>query len=169
MTNPFRLLFIFLVCLQISACRLARVGNEDPNAPAGSPSAADASPIIQPQRNDTQGLAQVIPVEFDTSHKLKGSVHLRLDYMSPAKPDGVVATSCYESIAGHLVIGRIVCSEPSTLGMDVLAKQVDQICYIKSSSPQVAAKEPIIFQGCDNAGTLQIFKFNPELKVEVIK
>jgi hypothetical protein len=165
-TRPHAVILLLILTF-LSGCRLAQVGNEDPNQ-SNQSGTLDASPMVQPQRNDLSGLAQVIPVTLDAAHKIKGQVNLRLDYVTAPKANAVATATCYDSIAGQLVIGRLACSDPTTLLMDIQAKQVNQICYTKSSTPAVAAKEPIVFPNCANAATLQIYQFNPELKVEVI-
>lgn len=159
-----------LTIIGVVSCKIARVGKDMPAESSGGGDAVTSSkaPLIQPQRQSgIEQPAQVLPVSLSAQGELQGKVALRLDYIAAPQPGTVTLPRCYDAIAGHLVIGRVVCGSNTVLAADVTANQMDQICYNESSSPRVAAKKPISIAGCSGPGTLQIYKFSPEMKVEL--
>jgi hypothetical protein len=160
-----------LVGLSLFSCRMARVGKDLPNdAPAPASSRSESKPpMIQPQRVSLPGYAQSIDMSFNDKHELIGPMAIRLDYMPPARPDGLSQPSCYQAIASQLVIGVIECAGSPTLTLEVTAGHLDQVCYTQSKTPRVASIEKIKLPPCVGAALFKTYHYQPNLRVDVIE
>lgn len=150
-------------------CRISKTGKDQPTE--GSKQGEDVSgavsrPVAQPQQQ--QGAySQTIAVTLDDDGKVKEKLSLRLDYFAPSKPGGVTVPSCYESMAAHLVVGRLVCAANVALASDIQVKQLDQVCHTGgNAAPLVATSIPILV-GCKGGATFQVYKFEPQIKVDL--
>jgi hypothetical protein len=153
-----------------SGCRMAKLGKDYPDShtvTGGSDASTSKAPIIQPQRQ-TQ-LGSVLSVKLDDSGKLLDQLIIRLDYFPAPRPDGVSVPTCYDEIAGHLVLGRIICQANGNIAAEIIANQVVQQCYTSTPVRKIAAKSPILLSGCKAAAEIQTYRYEPELKLEVVK
>lgn len=164
------LISTLLSLLCSTGCRISKLGKDYPESTNDS-AAGDAivtkSPIIQPQQQADSGAS--LNVTFDDAGKLKESLTLRLDYFPTPRPDGVSVPTCYTEIAGHLVVGRLICSANGNLAMDVVASQVNQQCYTSTPVRKIAAKSAIVLIGCVGSAVMQTTRYDPDLKLEVTK
>jgi hypothetical protein len=154
--------------LALSSCRISKVGTDTSGGGAtvgGGNAVSSSSPVIQPQRQTEPGVQ--LTVNLDSSGKVKESLSLRLDYFPAPRPDGVSVPTCYDEIAGHLLVGRLVCGANGNIGMDVTAGQVNQKCYTANPKLRVAASSPIVLAGCVGPATLTTVKYEPDVKLEV--
>lgn len=162
-----RIVAFSAVAIVFLSCRISKVGKEQTSETTnGSDAGAVVSrPIVQPQQQ-MGTFAQSLPVTLDDTGKIKEKLSLRLDYFAASKPGGVTVPSCYESLAGHLVIGRLVCAVNLDVAMDVQANQIDQVCHTDTAAPTVVATAGLAFAGCKGSATLQVYKFEPQIKVD---
>ena len=163
-----RLYPILLCALVFNSCRISKVGTDtDGNGQSavGGGGVTSNPPIIQPQRQVEPG--PLLNVNLEDSGKVKESLSLRLDYFPAPRADGISVPTCYEEIAAHLVVARLVCTANSNLAMDVTASQVDQKCYTANPKLRVAAKSSIILAGCQGAATLRTVRYEPDVRLEV--
>ena len=147
-------------------CRISKVGKDQSDTQNGSDAGAVVSkPIVQPQQQ-VGSFAQSLPVTLDDAGKVKEKLSLRLDYFAASKPGGVTVPSCYDGLASHLVIGRLICAANGDVAMDVQANQIDQVCHTDTASPTVAATAGLALAGCKGGATLQVYKFEPQIKID---
>jgi hypothetical protein len=154
----------------LNGCRMAKVGKDYPesNTIAGNSDATySKAPIIQPQRQAQDGT--VLSVTFDDAGKLVEQLVIRLDYFPAPRPDGVSVPTCYQEIAGHLALGRVTCQANGNLAMDVIASQVTQQCFTSTPVRKIAAKSQVVLNGCKGGAQLQTYRYEPDLKLEVVK
>lgn len=153
------------------SCRISKVGKDLPtesNKQGNEEGATATKPIVQPQQQ--QGaFSETQPVTLDDDGKFVEKISLRLDYFATPKPGGVTMPSCYDAIAGQLVIGKLVCGSATEVTMDVQANQLDQVCHTDNATPSVPAKSALIFAGCKGPATFQVYKFEPSIKVDIQK
>lgn len=164
-------LMMIIMSIGAASCRLANVGTSDGPADTNtqqSEALKTQAPVVQPQRQPGS-VSQAMPVNFDAQHKLADRLNVRLDYFANSKSGGISIPSCYDEIAGHLVVGRVVCGADEGKSVDVKANQLNQICYTQSVTPKHVAKESVSLPGCVGPSTLQVYKFSPEIKVEALK
>lgn len=163
-------LTLWILVVGTLSCRIANVGKDvaTDQTPVSGGDVSAKPPIVQPQRSEAaSGVSQAIPVHLGENGAVTQKILLRLDYFAAPKPGGITVPTCYESIAGQLVVGRIECGSKPELRSDVTADQMDQVCYTESTTPKVTAKSTAVVPGCSGPSTLQIYTFAPEMKVEL--
>jgi hypothetical protein len=151
-----------------SSCRIAKVGKDYPDQEiqsGGGDATRSPAPAVQPQQQTTSG--QVFTVNLDSAGVVRESLTLRLDYFPAPRADGVSVPTCYNEIAGHLVIARVYCGGNGNLSADVTASQVSQQCFTVTPTRKIDPKTPIQLSGCSGAATLKTYKFEPDIKLEV--
>lgn len=152
------------------SCRMANLGKDYPESTAVT-GTGDASspkpPVLQPQRQSQLG--GVLPLTIDDEGKVKEQLVLRLDYFPAPRPDGVSVPTCYQEISAGLVVGRVKCDSDANLSADVTASQVNQQCYTSTPARKIAARSAITLVGCKGTAQFQIFRFEPDLKIEIVK
>jgi len=173
-----RVVFVIGSLYVASACRLGNVGKDMPTEGTDS-SKGDgvtaAKPRVQPQRSaSTEAPAQVIAVTLTADGDLQQRLSSRLDYISGPQPGGITTAQCFDALSGRLQIGDITCNSDDSKGAvplqaPVTIDQTDQICYTESVEPRIRAKGPVRLPGCTGAAALKIYKFTPEIKVELIQ
>lgn len=164
--------FLVLLALSIGAgCRISKLGTDQPseNSKQGDDQAATASkPIVQPQQQAGSTYAQTVNVTVDDNGNIKEKLSLRLDYFAASKPGGVTVPSCYDAFAKHMVIGRLICAVNLQNGADVQAGQLDQICHTDTNNtPTVTAGPALTLPGCKGNATMNVYKFDPQIKVDL--
>ncbi len=163
-----RLYAVLFCAASLSSCRISKVGTDTTGgaSSAGSGNAVSSNaPVIQPQKQVEPGV--VLTVNLDSSGKVKESLSLRLDYFPAPRPDGVSIPTCYKEIAGHLLVGRLVCAANGNMAIDVTASQVDQKCYTADPKLRVAASSSVVLAGCIGPATLTTVRYEPNVKLEV--
>ena len=125
------------------------------------------APIIQPQRQAELG--EVFKLSVDGSGKVLEKIGLRLDYFPAPRADGVSVPTCYEKISESLVVGRLSCVGNPNLAMDITASQVLQQCYTSSPMRKITPTGVMTLTGCTGVANLQVFRFSPDIKLEIIK
>lgn len=162
-----RFAVVTLVACICFSCRISKVGKEQTseNNNGSDAGAVVSKPIVQPQQQ-VGAFAQSVPVTLDEAGKVKEKLSVRLDYFAAAKPGGVTVPSCYDALAAHLVIGRLVCTVNLDVAMDVQVKQLDQVCHTDTAAPTVAATAGLALVGCKSGATLQVYKFEPQIKID---
>lgn len=159
---------VITTMLLCGGCRISNMGKDQPSEASKQGEDANAAvsrPVVQPQQQQGS-YSQIIPVTLGDDGKVKEKLTLRLDYFAPSKPGGVTVPSCYESLSAHLVVGRLVCAVNPELTSDVQAKQLDQVCHTDKASPTLVAASAPILGGCKGGATLQVYKFEPQIKVD---
>jgi hypothetical protein len=161
--------YILAGALFLSAsCRIAKVGKDYPDneiQSGGGDATRSSAPAVQPQQQTTSG--QVFSVSLDSGGVVREVLTLRLDYFPAPRADGVSVPTCYNEIAGHLVIARIYCGGNGNLSADVTASQVSQQCFTVTPTRKIDPKSPLQLAGCSGAATLKTYKFEPDIKLEV--
>lgn len=158
---------VILAVLVCFSCRISKVGKDQSseNTNGSDAGAVVSKPIVQPQQQ-IGSFSQSLPVTLDDSGKVKEKLSMRLDYFASSKPGGVTVPSCYDSFATHLVIGRLVCTINLDVVMDVQVNQLDQVCHTNTATPTVTATSGLAFPGCKGSATLQVYKFEPQIKID---
>lgn len=150
------------------ACRISRPGNDAPDAKgqyAGSGADASNAPVIQPQRQATQGA--IFAVNIDNDGRLMEKLNLRLDYFPPPRPDGVSIPTCYNEIRASAVIARLSCDAVPGLSMDLLASHAYQRCYTANPVKRIDPKTVPVLAGCKGKATLTVVAYSPDIKLDV--
>lgn len=162
--------FLVAAALVVSGCRLANVGKDYPEEQqkvGQSDAAGSKPPVVQPQKQAAAG--SVLNISFDANGELVEKLTLRLDYFPAPRPDGVSVPTCYDELAGHLVVGRILCSSNGNLALDITAQQVQQKCYTSNPARSVEAKAKVVVAGCVGAASLTTVRYEPDIKLEVTR
>jgi len=164
-----RCLPILLCVFSAYSCRISRVGKDYPDSqsPYDGADASSRSPIIQPQRQAELG--EVLKLSLDGSGKVLEKLGLRLDYFPAPRADGVSVPTCYEKISESLVVGRLNCLANANLAVDITAGQVLQQCYTSSPMRKIAPTGGMALTGCTGVANFQVFRFSPDIKLEIIK
>jgi hypothetical protein len=154
----------------LDGCRMSNLGKDYPESTTvtgGADASTQKPPVIQPQRQAEVG--NTLAVTVDDEGRLREELTLRLDYFPPPRPDGVSIPTCYQEIAGHLIVGRIFCEGNGNIAADVIASQVNQQCYTATPVRKLAAKSSVVLFGCKGAARIQTYRYEPDLKLEVLK
>ncbi|MCX6118631.1 MAG: hypothetical protein NT027_13905 [Proteobacteria bacterium] len=163
------LTFVLLVSLT-SGCRATNVPTTEPNHESNGESGQDSTsrpPIVQPQKQ-VNVISQSLTAAADANGSMVGTIHLRLDYISPPKTNGVAVASCYDQYAPTMTIGNVTCIEQPTIKAELKVSQTNQICFTQSTTPKVIAVSGVRLPGCTAKLLIEIFKFSPEIKIEII-
>ena len=164
------------IIFMVVGCRTTRTTNATPEtgntgegASANPGSSSNPPSSVQPQNQNGTQISQSLNVTFGSNGTVNEHLAIRLDYIPAANSNGVNAPACNDQIGSGVVVGRLSCNGSGNRTVDVTANQVNQVCYTSNPVRKIVATGVMTLMGCNGSGVLQVFKFNPDIKVEIAK